>query len=116
MLFGVRQLRARGFQPGCHERLAAVGEGRKIRAGSQVFAECGKGICQRLERIGQRRRGLICWIRVGFWPGVGRLGGQRFRASFEEIEPRTFSFNSPYGACPACEGLGLRVEFDPDLI
>jgi excinuclease ABC subunit A len=35
--------------------------------------------------------------------------------SFEELEPRTFSFNSPYGACPACEGLGMRVEFDPDL-
>jgi excinuclease ABC subunit A len=36
--------------------------------------------------------------------------------SFEELEPRTFSFNSPYGACPTCEGLGVRVEFDPDLI
>jgi excinuclease ABC subunit A len=38
------------------------------------------------------------------------------KISFEEIEPRTFSFNSPYGACPACEGLGLRVAFDPDLV
>src|SRR5206468_2833992 len=36
--------------------------------------------------------------------------------SLEEIEPRTFSFNSPYGACPQCEGLGYRVEFDRDLI
>ncbi len=36
--------------------------------------------------------------------------------SFEELEPRSFSFNSPYGACPACEGLGSRVEFDPDLV
>lgn len=36
--------------------------------------------------------------------------------SFEELEPRTFSFNSPYGACPTCEGLGTRVEFDLDLI
>jgi excinuclease ABC subunit A len=36
--------------------------------------------------------------------------------SFEELEPRTFSFNSPYGACPACEGMGKRVEFDPDLV
>jgi len=33
-----------------------------------------------------------------------------------EIEPRTFSFNSPHGACPACDGLGARAEFDPDLI
>jgi excinuclease ABC subunit A len=36
--------------------------------------------------------------------------------SVEEIEPRTFSFNSPYGACPRCEGLGYRIEFDPELI
>jgi excinuclease ABC subunit A len=36
--------------------------------------------------------------------------------SVEEIEPRTFSFNSPYGACPRCEGLGYRLEFDPDLV
>jgi excinuclease ABC subunit A len=36
--------------------------------------------------------------------------------SMEELEPRTFSFNSPHGACPACDGLGSRVEFDPDLV
>jgi excinuclease ABC subunit A len=36
--------------------------------------------------------------------------------SLEEIEPRTFSFNSPYGACPRCEGLGYRHEFDPELV
>lgn len=33
-----------------------------------------------------------------------------------EIEPRIFSFNSPYGACPACDGLGKEVYFDPDLV
>jgi len=36
--------------------------------------------------------------------------------NFEEIEPRLFSFNSPYGACPECHGLGIKTEFDPDLI
>jgi excinuclease ABC subunit A len=35
--------------------------------------------------------------------------------SFEELEPRTFSFNSPYGACPECVGLGSHLEFDPQL-
>ena len=35
---------------------------------------------------------------------------------FQELEPRSFSFNSPYGACPACTGLGTRKEVDPDLI
>lgn len=33
-----------------------------------------------------------------------------------EIEPRIFSFNSPYGACPACDGLGTEMFFDPDMI
>ncbi len=36
--------------------------------------------------------------------------------SFEEIAPRMFSFNSPYGACTACSGLGTKPEIDPDLI
>jgi len=36
--------------------------------------------------------------------------------SFEELEPRAFSFNSPHGACPNCSGLGSVMEFDPDLI
>jgi len=36
--------------------------------------------------------------------------------SLQEIEPRIFSFNSPYGACPACNGLGTKLEFDPDLV
>ena len=36
--------------------------------------------------------------------------------SFEEIEPRLFSFNSPYGACPNCEGLGFKKIIDPKLI
>jgi excinuclease ABC subunit A len=35
---------------------------------------------------------------------------------FPELEPRLFSFNSPYGACPACEGLGTKKEIDPDLV
>ena len=36
--------------------------------------------------------------------------------SLPEIEPRTFSFNSPHGACPVCQGLGVKREFDPDLM
>ncbi|MBE2238086.1 MAG: excinuclease ABC subunit UvrA [Caldilineaceae bacterium] len=40
----------------------------------------------------------------------------RCGTSLPEIEPRTFSFNSPHGACPACTGLGSLQEFDPELI
>ncbi len=36
--------------------------------------------------------------------------------SFSELAPRDFSFNSPYGACPVCTGLGTRFEVDPDLV
>jgi excinuclease ABC subunit A len=36
--------------------------------------------------------------------------------SFPEVEPRIFSFNSPYGACPTCSGLGYHQEIDPDLV
>ena len=36
--------------------------------------------------------------------------------SFEELAPRNFSFNSPYGACETCDGLGTRFEVDPELI
>jgi excinuclease ABC subunit A len=36
--------------------------------------------------------------------------------SFEEISPRIFSFNSPYGACPECSGLGTKAEFAAELV
>ena len=36
--------------------------------------------------------------------------------TFEELQPRMFSFNSPFGACEECNGLGIKMEFDPDLI
>ena len=36
--------------------------------------------------------------------------------SIDEIEPRSFSFNNPFGACPTCAGLGFKMKFDPDLM
>src|SRR5262249_35890772 len=36
--------------------------------------------------------------------------------SFDEIAPRNFSFNTPYGACPDCTGLGVKMEIDPELV
>ncbi len=59
--------------------------------------------------------------------GVEFIGGEElvFSESFacvvcgvslEEIAPRSFSFNSPYGACPECHGLGVHIEFDPDRL
>ncbi len=53
--------------------------------------------------------------------GEERLFSEHFACvhcgvSLPEIEPRTFSFNSPHGACPVCTGLGTRMELDPDLV
>ena len=36
--------------------------------------------------------------------------------SYPEVEPRLFSFNNPAGACPACDGIGAKMFFDPELI
>ncbi|MEP7358636.1 MAG: excinuclease ABC subunit UvrA, partial [Anaerolineales bacterium] len=50
-----------------------------------------------------------------------RLFSERFACpehgtTLPDLEPRTFSFNTPHGACPACQGLGVKQEIDPDLI
>lgn len=53
--------------------------------------------------------------------GAEMLFSQKFACpdcgvSLEELTPRMFSFNSPYGACPVCSGLGINMEIDPDLV
>jgi excinuclease ABC subunit A len=52
---------------------------------------------------------------------IDHLYSERFACAYDgtslpEIEPRTFSFNSPHGACETCQGLGTKLEIDPDLI
>ncbi|MBN8531781.1 MAG: excinuclease ABC subunit UvrA [Alphaproteobacteria bacterium] len=54
-------------------------------------------------------------------PGTRLLFSSKFACpvsgfTIAEIEPRLFSFNSPFGACPACDGLGTEMEFDPELV
>ncbi len=54
-------------------------------------------------------------------PPFDRLYSEHFACvhcgiSLSEIEPRTFSFNSPHGACQTCSGLGVQMEFDPELV
>lgn len=45
-----------------------------------------------------------------------KLACPEHETEFPDLEPRLFSFNSPFGACPACEGLGTKKEIDPDLV
>ncbi|MBX5477261.1 MAG: excinuclease ABC subunit UvrA [Clostridia bacterium] len=59
--------------------------------------------------------------RARYGDGETLLFSQRFACpdcgtTLEELSPRMFSFNSPYGACPECTGLGYRMELDPDLV
>ena len=49
-------------------------------------------------------------------PSRQHLACPNGHGSFEELAPRNFSFNSPYGACETCDGLGTRFEVDPELI
>lgn len=56
---------------------------------------------------------------VGEWRDTlfsSRYACPKCNISYEEVEPRTFSFNSPYGACPDCDGLGQSQQFDPEQI
>ena len=58
---------------------------------------------------------------IGIEGGNERIFSEYFSCprcgiNLPEIAPRIFSFNSPYGACPKCSGLGFKMEFDPDLI
>lgn len=46
----------------------------------------------------------------------GRMSCSKCGIAFEELQPRMFSFNSPFGACETCHGLGIKMDFDPDLI
>ncbi len=60
-------------------------------------------------------------IRIRFLDGSehafsNRLECNRCGRSFQEPEPRLFSFNNPYGACPGCQGFGNRIEIDMDLV
>ena len=57
----------------------------------------------------------------GSEPGTRTIFSARFACpvsgfTIDEIEPRLFSFNNPFGACPACDGLGMTLYFDPDLV
>src|SRR5690606_4526905 len=71
-----------------------------------------------IETALQRADGIVLIDVVG---GEDILFSEKFACvdcgvSFEELSPRMFSFNSPYGACPTCDGLGHKMEIDPELV
>ena len=83
-------------KPGARGRIAESIEAALRLAGGLVLLDVGPGREETL--LSERSACADCGI------------------SYPEIAPRTFSFNSPHGACPACSGLGTRDEFDPALV
>ncbi|MBR6115049.1 MAG: excinuclease ABC subunit UvrA [Oscillospiraceae bacterium] len=80
-------------------------------------------ICRRLTDSVETASGLSGGLVVVDLPGEGRelTFSQNYACedcgiSIEELSPRAFSFNNPYGACPTCTGLGTQLRVDPELI
>jgi len=77
-----------------------------------LAVQIGEGllvVCHQRQRGGDRNR----WEEQLF---STLLACPECKIGFEELEPRLFSFNSPYGACPSCDGLGVRRQFDVELV
>ncbi|MBA2564561.1 MAG: excinuclease ABC subunit UvrA [Gemmatimonadetes bacterium] len=87
-----------------------------------IDAEAGRRLADSLETALKLAGGMVIVNRV--LPGGGgedvplsrEMACVACGISYTELEPRMFSFNSPYGACPDCGGLGTRLEMDPDRI
>ncbi len=69
-------------------------------------------------RLGE---GVMTVANVSQTPPVDTLYSEKLACAYcnislPELEPRSFSFNTPHGACPSCQGLGVQLELDPDLV
>ncbi len=78
----------------------------------------GRRLADSIENVMALTEGLLVVDVIG---GEAMTFSQSFSCpdcgiSIDEIEPRSFSFNNPFGACPVCFGLGYKMEFDPDLM
>lgn len=81
----------------------------------------GSRIFQAVENALQLADGQLVVIDADDSDAVHRFSQRYYNADFPDfaapdMEPRTFSFNSPHGACPVCTGLGNRLEVDPELV
>jgi excinuclease ABC subunit A len=83
-----------------------------------VRSDMASRLTDSVETALRQSQGLVA---VQIMDGDELLLSERFACpdcgiSYAEISPRLFSFNSPQGACPTCDGLGAHLEFDPDLV
>lgn len=83
-----------------------------------IRSDSGRRLADSLESALKLSEGLVAVQVVG---GDEHLFSQKLACpdcgtGIEELAPRMFSFNSPYGACPTCSGLGTKMEIDPELV
>lgn len=87
-----------------------------------VKASSRSRISEAVEKSLEIAEGMVAYAVIGEDQEIGAVEEMSARLSlsdgsaFPEVEPRLFSFNSPYGACPECNGLGFSPEFDPALV
>jgi excinuclease ABC subunit A len=86
-----------------------------------VKSENKKRLTDSIETALKVGKGMVIVSRGQGVGSVDEIFSEQFACSacgisIPEVEPRLFSFNSPFGACPACNGLGIKLEFDPDLV
>lgn len=84
-----------------------------------IEKENGKRIAESVEQALKLGEGIVYVENVG--KKEEHIYSQNFSCPYDgfslpELSPRSFSFNSPYGACPACTGLGTKLEIDPELV
>jgi excinuclease ABC subunit A len=90
------------------DRLKVNDENRKrIVESVETALETAAGVVTVLEQVEER------WVERSYSQHYAYSDST---VTFPELEPRLFSFNNPYGACPSCSGLGTTREFDPELI
>jgi excinuclease ABC subunit A len=87
--------------------ILGAGIAKRLADSTETALEVGGGQLLVLSRDGKSEREEL-FSQSGACPACG--------ISVPELQPRLFSFNSPFGACPECSGLGVTLEFDPELV
>lgn len=76
----------------------------------------GERLTEAIERAIEKSKGLVIVAGEKEELYSSNMACPECGLAFEELQPRMFSFNSPFGACEACHGIGIKMEFDPELI
>jgi len=84
----------------------------------KIRQEAGKRLTDSVETALKTGKGMLIVSREGSKDAIfsEEYACSKCGINYAELQPRNFSFNSPYGACPECNGLGTKLEFDPELI